>query len=71
LLAFIKVVNILGEPSRDMIMEYIKAKYGLSIYSNAVRLISLQEIEDTIPEMFPIGGDLIIRMLEAELDIVK
>jgi len=52
-------------------MEYIKAKYGLSIYSNAVRLISLQEIEDTIPEMFPIGGDLIIRMLEAELDIVK
>jgi len=68
LLAFSKVLNIVGEPSRNMIIGYIQEKYGISIFSNSLHPISVEEIEDTILEIFPIGSELIVRMLEAELE---
>jgi len=68
LLAFSKVLNIVGEPSRNMIIGYIQEKYGISIFSKSLHSIAVEEIEDTILEIFPIGSELIIRMLEAELD---
>lgn len=68
LLAFSKVLNIMGEPSRNMIIGFIQEKYGIRISSNSLHSISVEEIEDTILEIFPIGSELIIRMLEAELD---
>ena len=58
----------MGEPSRNMIVRYIQEKYGISVFSNSGRHISLQEIEDAIPEILPIGAELIIRILEAELE---
>ena len=68
LMAFSKVLNIVGEPSRNMIIGYIQEKYGISIYSNSLHSIAVEEIEDTILEIFPIGSELIVRMLEAELE---
>ncbi|TLY02431.1 MAG: hypothetical protein E6K92_05700 [Thaumarchaeota archaeon] len=58
----------MGEPSRNMIIGYIQEKYGISIYSNSLHSIAVEEIEDTILEIFPIGSELIVRMLEAELE---
>jgi len=51
-----------------MIIGYIQEKYGISIYSNSLHSIAVEEIEDTILEIFPIGSELIVRMLEAELE---
>jgi hypothetical protein len=69
LLAFSKVLDILGEPSRNMIIIYIQNKYNVSIFSDVGnRSVSVEEIEDTIQELFPIGSELIIKMLEAEID---
>jgi hypothetical protein len=51
-----------------MIIGYIQKKYGVSVFSTPCRHISLQEIEDTIPEILPIGAELIIRILKAELE---
>jgi hypothetical protein len=51
-----------------MIIGLIQEKYGVSAFSNSLHPISVEEIEDTILEIFPIGSELIIRMLEAELD---
>lgn len=70
-MAFGKVLDILGEQSADAIIKHIQKKYGVLVFSNPVRSLSLQEIEDTIPEIFPIGGKLIIKILEAELDMVE
>lgn len=67
-MAFSKVLTVVGEPSRNMIIGYIQEKYGISVFSNSGRRISLQEIEDAIPEILPIGAELIIRILEAELE---
>ena len=61
-------MTVVGEPSRNMIIGYIQKKYGISVFSNSGRQISLQEIEATIPEILPIGGELVIRILEAELE---
>jgi hypothetical protein len=51
-----------------MIIGFIQEKYGVSVFSNSLHSISVEEIEDTILEIFPIGCELIIKMLEAELD---
>lgn len=67
-MAFSKVLTVVGEPSRNMIIAYIQKKYGISVFSNPGRHISLQEIEDTIPEILPIGAELVIRILKAELE---
>ena len=69
--AFSKVVELLGEQYQVIILGYMQAKYGSSIFSIPGHSITLQEIKDTVRELFPIGGDLIIRMLEAELDLVQ
>jgi hypothetical protein len=54
-----------------MIIGFIQEKYGVSIVSNSLHSISVEEIEDTIREIFPIGSELIIKMLEAELDTMS
>ncbi len=52
-----------------MIIIYIQKKYNVSIFSDVSnRSVSVEEIEDTIQELFPIGSELIIKMLEAEID---
>ncbi|AFU58306.1 hypothetical protein Ngar_c13680 [Candidatus Nitrososphaera gargensis Ga9.2] len=61
-------MDILGEPSRNMIIIYIQKKYNVSIFSDISRSVSIEEIEDTIQELFPIGSELIIKMFEAEID---
>jgi hypothetical protein len=54
-----------------MIIQCIQTKYGISVNPDGVNSISMEEIEDTIPEIMPIGSDLVIRMFEAELDRIK
>jgi len=51
-----------------MIIIYIQKKYNVSIFSEVTRSVSVEEIEDTIQELFPIGSELIIKMFEAEID---
>jgi hypothetical protein len=68
LLAFSRVLDILGEPSRNMIIAYIQKKYNLPLFSSISRLVSVEDIEDALQEVFPIGSELIIRMLDAEID---
>jgi len=59
---------MLGEPSRNVILQYILNKYNVSIVSTGTPSITLEEIQTTIQEIFPIGSELIINMLNAELD---
>jgi len=59
---------MLGEPSRNVILQYILNKYDVSIASTGAPSITLEEIQTTIQEIFPIGSELIINMLNAELD---
>lgn len=65
-LAFIKVLDILGNPSCEFTLRNIEKKYGFPIL-NGVRPITSSEIEETIMEMFGTGGELIIRLLRAEV----
>jgi hypothetical protein len=58
---------MLGEPSRNVMIECVQKKYDITLFSNTSRSVSMKEIEDTIQEIFPIGSELIIRMLEAEV----
>ena len=69
--AFSRVLSIMGEPSQNMIIEYIQKKYGISIFSRSEHSISIKEIEDTIQEIFPIGSELIVRTLKAEIEKMK
>jgi hypothetical protein len=69
-LALSKVLDILGEPSRNATMQYIQNKYGISIHSGRAHQLTLEEIEDTMEELFTIGASLIIQMIEAELKMM-
>ena len=63
--AFLKVLNILGEQSKELILLKIEKKYGFSI-QNKTRPITPKEIEDTVMEIFEVAGDLIMTMVKAE-----
>ena len=65
LAAFLKVLSILGEQSKDQILIEIEKKYGFPLESQK-RPITPREIEDTIMELFEIAGDLIMKMVKAE-----
>ena len=63
--AFLKVLNILGEQSKELILLKIEKKYGFSL-QNKTRPITTKEIEDTVMEIFEVAGDLIMTMVKAE-----
>jgi hypothetical protein len=63
--AFLKVLNILGEQSKELILLEIERKYGFSLQSKT-RPITPKEIEDTVMELFEVAGDLIMTMVKAE-----
>jgi hypothetical protein len=67
LLAFGRVLDILGEPSRSMIIAKIQNKHTSSDFlKSALTPISLTEIEEAIRNAVPIGSELIVKMFEAE-----
>ena len=63
--AFLKVLNILGEQSKELVLLEVERKYGFSLQST-IRPITPGEIEDTIEEVFEVAGDLIMTMVKAE-----
>lgn len=63
--AFLKVLTILGEQSKDLILIEIEKKYGFPLESQK-RPITPMEIEDTIMELFEMAGELIMKMVKAE-----
>jgi len=63
--AFLKVLTILGEQSKDLILLEIEKKYGFPLESQK-RPITPREIEDTIMELFEMAGELIMKMVKAE-----
>jgi hypothetical protein len=63
--AFLKVLNILGEQSKELILLEIEKKYGFPLQSKT-RQITPKEIEDTVMELFEVAGDLIMTMVKAE-----
>jgi len=70
LLALSKVLDVLGEPSRTNTIQFIQNKYHVSPQTGLSRPISVNEVEDALEELFTIGADLIIQMLEAELQML-
>ena len=70
-LALDKVLDVIGEPSRNMTMQYIRQKFGTSIVSSSNPTVSLREIEEALEELFTIGAGMIIQMLEAELQMMN
>jgi hypothetical protein len=63
--AFLKVLNIVGEQSKELILIEVKKKYGVSLQSKT-RPITPKEIEDSVMDLFEIAGDLIMTMVKAE-----
>jgi len=63
--AFLKVLDILGEQSKELVLVEIEKKYGFPL-ENQTRPITSREIEDTVMELFEMAGDLIIKMVKAE-----
>ena len=64
--SFVKVLDILGQDSRERTLEYIKRKYGFQ-FDNASRPFTAREIEESIMELFGIGGQLIIEIMRADI----
>lgn len=64
--SFVKVLEILGQQSRERTLEYIKRKYGFQL-ENDIRPLTAKEIEESIRELFGIGGQLIIEIMRAEI----
>jgi hypothetical protein len=65
LTAFSKVLNILGEQSKESVLLEIERKYGFPL-QNKTRPITPKEIEDTVKDLFEVAGDLIMTMVRAE-----
>ena len=68
--AFMRVLGILGEQSKDLVLLEIERKYGFSLQSTT-RPITPSEIEDTIEEVFEVAGDLIMTMVKAEYNRIS
>ena len=63
--AFLRVLNILGEQSKDLVLIEIEKKYGFPLEGQK-RPITPREIEDTVMGLFEVAGDLIMKMVKAE-----
>jgi hypothetical protein len=64
--SFVKVLEILGQESRERTLEYIKHKYGFQ-FENDTHTFTSREIEESIMELFGIGGQLIIEIIRADI----